>query len=180
MQPENMYLLVHHHHYRVALACDYQPYCFALWRDHELILSRAVGMTFCRVWRGIWGNEGPRGKDSGALDARPFATRRVFHGVPNVRHPCTVRPCGEGRSGSSPQIRVRKKRHAENCPTPRPSPLERNRKAGAVVLTGPNLTLVSGIASSLCQIVKTDFVVVTKRPHRQSMYGIADEAEVPG
>ena len=89
MQPENMYLLVHHHHYRVALACDYQPYRFALWRDHELIPSRAVGMTFCRVWRGIWGDEGPRGKDSGALDARPFATRRVFHGVPKVRHPCS-------------------------------------------------------------------------------------------
>lgn len=36
MQRENMYLLVHHLHYRVALACDYKPYRFALWRDHEL------------------------------------------------------------------------------------------------------------------------------------------------
>lgn len=55
-----------------------------------------------------------------------------------------------------------------------------DRKTGAEVLTGPNLTLVSGIASSLCQIVGTDFGVVTKRPHRHSMYGIADGAEVPG
>jgi hypothetical protein len=60
MQPKNMYLFVHDHHCRVALACDNMHCRFATWRDHELILSRAVGMTFSLVWGGIWRGEGPR------------------------------------------------------------------------------------------------------------------------
>ena len=66
MQPKNMYLFVHDHHCRVALACDDMHCRFATWRDHELILSRAVGMTFSLVWGGIWRGEGASGKNSGS------------------------------------------------------------------------------------------------------------------
>jgi hypothetical protein len=101
-----------------------------------------------RVWRDLE-RRGDLGKDSGALNARPFATRRRLHGVPKVRHPCTVRPCGEGRCGSSPRIRVRKKRHAETCATPRHSPLSRIAKPGRKFPYALTWILVSGIASGV-------------------------------
>jgi hypothetical protein len=46
---------------------------FAVWRDHELIFSRVVGLTSPCACGGLRRGGGDSGKNSGALDARPFA-----------------------------------------------------------------------------------------------------------
>lgn len=153
-----------HHHSAVALACDLAPYFFAVWRDHELIFSRVVGMAFeKRVWRMGFGEVvGNRGRTRERLTPGPLQTRRVARGA-------------EGQTSLLSQTMRRRPMWiitSDQCQKKAPyrklstTPNIPHRtwvgKLGRPFTRALIHALASWIASSLCQIVKTNSVVVAQ------------------
>jgi len=110
-----------------------------------LIFSRVVGMTFSGVCGGLWGGGGDFGERLGnAWRLGHLQHGMLSRGAEGQTHPCTVRPCGDGRSGSSSQIRVTSRQAPyQNCRTTRTTPLEMDAKLGRKFFRALSWTLLS-------------------------------------